>query len=374
MRVLRVAGHAPFRPKTAVPTSESRAPMRLGFEILSPAAQGRAAPRAAHVPVLLPEVLDALGAGRGGTFLDGTFGAGGYSRAILAANRVNRVVAIDRDPHAIEAGETLVTWARGRLSLHPGRFGELDRIATESAAAPLDGVVLDVGVSSMQLDQAERGFSFRADGPLDMRMEQSGPSAADLVNEYEEADLADLIYQFGEERRSRTIARAIVERRRRGRIETTGELAELVAAHVRGEPGIHPATRTFQALRIAVNDELGQLSAALEAAERVLRPGGRLAVVTFHSLEDRIVKQFMQDRTRRTPRASRHMPDASDSSPATFEAVVKGPIAPSAEEVAANPRARSAKLRVAQRTDAAVTATAERSSGQTSTRTGRGGH
>jgi 16S rRNA (cytosine1402-N4)-methyltransferase len=311
---------------------------------------------ARHIPVLLDEVLKALAVREGGLYLDGTFGAGGYTRAILSANVQNRVIAVDRDPDAIAAGQTLAAWARGRLSLQPGRFGELDRIAEQCGAAPLDGVVLDIGVSSMQLDQAARGFSFRTDGPLDMRMEKAGPSAADLVNETPEGDLADIIYQYGEERRSRAIARAIVERRRRGPIETTGELAELVAAHVRGEPGIHPATRTFQALRIAVNDELGQLSAALEAAERALKPGGRLVVVTFHSLEDRIVKQFMQDRTRRTPRASRHMPDASETSPATFTAIARGPIAPTAGEVAGNPRARSAKLRVAERTDAPVTA------------------
>jgi 16S rRNA (cytosine1402-N4)-methyltransferase len=304
-----------------------------------------------HVPVLLAEVLEALNAQSGGTFLDGTFGAGGYTRGILGANRQNRVVGVDRDPDAIAAGETLVAWARGRLQLCPGRFGDLDRIAETCGAAPLDGVVLDIGVSSMQLDQAERGFSFRTDGPLDMRMERSGPSAADLVNETEEGALADIIYQYGEERRSRAIARAIVERRRRGRIETTGELADLVAKHVRGEPGVNPATRTFQALRIAVNDELGQLTAALEAAERVLKPGARLAIVTFHSLEDRIVKQFMQERTRRVPRGSRHVPDLTHSEPATFTAITKGPIAAGAEELAANPRARSAKLRVAERTD-----------------------
>jgi 16S rRNA (cytosine1402-N4)-methyltransferase len=314
---------------------------------------GQGAPaRVRHVPVLLPEVLEALAAERGGTFLDGTFGAGGYSRGILCASRETRVLGLDRDPDAIAAGATLVSWAGGRLELRAGRFGELDRVAGECGWAPLDGVVLDVGVSSMQIDQPERGFSFRADGPLDMRMERSGPSAADLVNDTDEGELADTIYLYGEERRSRAIARAIVERRRRGRIETTAELAELVARHVRGEPGVHPATRTFQALRIAVNDELGQLTAALDAAERALKPGGRLAVVSFHSLEDRIVKQFMQDRSRRTVRTSRHMPDLAEPAPATFQLVSRGPIVPGPDEVAANPRARSAKLRVAERTDA----------------------
>ena len=304
-----------------------------------------------HVPVLLTEVLEALNASSGGTFLDGTFGAGGYTRALLSAEPRNRVIAIDRDPDAIAGGAKLVELSRGRLTLCHGRFGELDELARSTGAASVDGVVLDIGVSSMQLDEAQRGFSFRADGPLDMRMEQAGPSAADLVNDLEESELADIIYQFGEERRSRAIARALVERRRRGRIETTGELAEIVARHVRGEPGIHPATRTFQALRIAVNDELGQLQKALEAAERILKPGGRLAVVTFHSLEDRIVKQFIQDRSRRTARGSRHMPDAGGEAPPTFTAVSKGPIVPGERETAGNPRARSAKLRVAERTE-----------------------
>ena len=306
-----------------------------------------------HVPVMLAEVLDALAAGRGGTFLDGTFGAGGYTRALLEAEPSNRVVAIDRDPEAIAGGADLVAGASGRLQLAQGRFGELDRIAAQAGLAPLDGVVLDIGVSSMQLDRPERGFSFRFDGPLDMRMERDGASAGDLVNETAEAELADIIYRFGEERRSRAIARAIVERRRRGRIETTAELAELVARHVRGEPGIHPATRTFQALRIAVNDELGQLVAALEAAERALRPGGRLVVVTFHSLEDRIVKQFMQTRTRRVPRGSRHLPSLAEPEAApSFSPVTKGPLLPSLEEARANPRARSAKLRAAERMEA----------------------
>lgn len=312
------------------------------------------APRARHLPVLLEEVLAALGARDGGTFVDGTFGAGGYARAILGANRANSVLAIDRDPDAVAAGESLASWSRGRLRLVAGRFGELDRIAADAGAPEPSGVVLDVGVSSMQLDQPGRGFSFRQDGPLDMRMERSGPSAADLVNETEEGELADIIYRYGEERRSRAIARAIVERRRRGRIETTAELADLVARHVRAEPGIHPATRTFQALRIAVNDELGQLTAALDAAERILKPGGRLVVVTFHSLEDRIVKHFMQERSRRVPRGSRHLPDPGEPSPATFAPLGKGPIVPEAEEIAANPRARSAKLRVAERTDASA--------------------
>jgi 16S rRNA (cytosine1402-N4)-methyltransferase len=306
---------------------------------------------APHVPVLLAEVGEALDAARGGIFLDGTFGAGGYTRAILDSHPDNRVVAIDRDPDAIANGQALVAAYDGRLTLVHGRFDELDTIAATAGAARLDGVVLDIGVSSMQLDQAERGFSFRFDAPLDMRMEQNGRSAADLLNEEGETEIADILYRFGEERRSRAIARAIVERRRREPFARTAELVELVARYVRAEPGHNPATRTFQALRIAVNDELGQLTRALDAAERALAPGGRLAVVTFHSLEDRIAKLFMQERTSRTPRASRHLPSPEPVVP-TFLPVVRGPIAPGEDELARNPRARSAKLRVAERTDA----------------------
>jgi len=307
---------------------------------------------ARHVPVLLAEMLEALGAGRGGVFVDGTFGAGGYTQAILAANRKNRVVAIDRDPDAVAAGAGLVTKAKGRLTLVPGRFGDLDALVAEAAPDGVEGVILDIGVSSMQLDEASRGFSFRQDGPLDMRMEREGESAADIVNAASEAELADIFFHFGEERRSRAVARAIIEKRRKGRIETTGQLAELVSSLVRAEPGgIHPATRVFQGLRIAVNDELGELVRALHGAERALRPGGRLAVVTFHSLEDRIVKQFMAVRTGRAAGGSRHLPRGQEIAP-SFVAVTKGPVAPSDEECAKNPRARSAKLRAAVRSDA----------------------
>jgi 16S rRNA (cytosine1402-N4)-methyltransferase len=306
-----------------------------------------------HLPVLLDEMLDALAASRGGTFVDGTFGAGGYTQAILAANRENRVVAIDRDPDAVAAGAGLALRAKGRLALVPARFGDLDRVAAEAGLPDgVDGVVLDVGVSSMQLDEGARGFSFRHDGPLDMRMEREGPSAADVVNGAPEAELADIFFHFGEERRARAVARAIIERRRKQPIETTGELAGLVAGLVRAEPGgIHPATRVFQALRIAVNDELGELVRALHAAERVLRPGGRLAVVTFHSLEDRIVKQFLAARSGRVPAGSRHLPRAEAAAP-SFDLVTKGPVVPSEAEARRNPRARSAKLRAAERTDA----------------------
>jgi 16S rRNA (cytosine1402-N4)-methyltransferase len=306
-----------------------------------------------HVPVLLSEVLEALDATRGGTFVDGTFGAGGYTRALLDRDPRNRVIAIDRDPDAIAAGRPLAAAAEGRLVLVPGRFGELDEIAQGLGGDPVAGVVLDIGVSSMQIDQAERGFSFRHDGPLDMRMERDGPSAADIVNGATEAELADIFYHYGEERRARAVARAIVETRRRAPIGSTSELANLAAGLIRAEPGgAHPATRVFQALRIAVNDELGELVRALHAAERLLAPGGRLAVVTFHSLEDRIVKQFFTARTGRTPAASRHVPSAAATVKPSLTPVTRGPVAPGHGEVAANPRARSAKLRAAERTDA----------------------
>lgn len=306
---------------------------------------------ALHVPVLLAECCAALEAERGGVFLDGTFGAGGYARALLDASPSTRVIGLDRDPDAVRTGAALVARYGDRLALRTGRFGELDRLA--AGAGPLDGVVLDIGVSSMQLDQPERGFSFRLDGPLDMRMERSGPSAADLVNGLPEQELAAILFHLGEERRSRAIARGVIERRRRGPIGTTAELADLVARHVRAEPGHHPATRTFQALRIAVNDELGQLVDALHAAERALKPGGRLAVVTFHSLEDRIVKQFLQARASRLPRAPRHMPSPEPGAP-SFAPVGRGPVVAAADEIARNPRARSAKLRAAVRTEAPV--------------------
>ena len=226
------------------------------------------------------------------------------------------VIAIDRDPEAIAAGGAFAAAEKGRLALVTGRFGDLEEIVAAQGIAGADGVVLDIGVSSMQLDQAERGFSFRQDGPLDMRMEREGTSAADLVNEAPEAELADIFYHYGEERRARAVARAIIETRRHLRIASTRQLAELVAGLVRQEPGgAHPATRVFQALRIAVNDELGELVRALHAAERLLKPGGRLAVVTFHSLEDRIVKQFFAARTGRAAGGSRHMPSTAMPEP-----------------------------------------------------------
>jgi len=305
-----------------------------------------------HVPVLLAEVCSALDAKRGGLFIDGTFGAGGYTRAVLDAHPHNKVIAIDRDPDAIAGGAAMTAKFKKRLMLVPGRFGDLDEIAKAQGAESVDGVVLDIGVSSIQLDQAERGFSFRNDGPLDMRMEREGQSAADLVNESSEAELADIFYHYGEERRARAVARAIIEARRRQPFETTGQLADLVASLIRQEPGgIHPATRIFQALRIAVNDELGELVRALHAAERILKPGGHLVVVTFHSLEDRIVKQFFAIRTGRAAGGSRHLPATAAPEP-TFEALTRGPVVPTEQEMARNPRARSAKLRAAVRTDA----------------------
>ena len=303
-----------------------------------------------HVPVLLDEVLEALAPRDGAIYVDATFGAGGYSRAILDSADC-AVWGLDRDPEAIAEGRPLAESYGGRLTLVEGRFGEMDDLVT---ARPIDGVALDFGVSSMQLDRPERGFSFRADGPLDMRMGGSGPSAADLVNGCPEAELADIIYRYGEERRSRRIARAIVEARRSERIERTLQLAEIVRAAVkaRGET-IHPATRTFQALRIAVNDELAEIDAGLAAAERLLAPGGRLAVVAFHSLEDRKVKNFLRTRSGALPRTSRHLPATTqvDRAP-TFELLLKGARKPTATEISVNPRARSARLRAARRTSA----------------------
>ncbi|BAF90544.1 methyltransferase [Azorhizobium caulinodans ORS 571] len=305
---------------------------------------------ARHLPVMLAEVLAHLAPKDAGTCLDGTFGAGGYTRAILEAAN-GRVIAIDRDPTAIAGGQALVEETGGRLTLVHERFSHLDQVAQDLGAAPLDGVVLDIGVSSMQLDEADRGFSFRRDGPLDMRMANDGPSAADLVADLDEVELAHVIWTLGEERFSRQIARAIVNARAESPITRTTQLADIVSKVVWAKPGeMHPATRTFQALRIAVNEELQELVGALAAAERVLKPGGRLVVVTFHSLEDRIVKNFLSHRSK-APSASRHMPQAEGPAP-SFRLVAKGAVEPGSDEVAGNPRARSAKLRAAERTDA----------------------
>ena len=307
---------------------------------------------ARHVPVLLAETMGALAPRPGGVAVDGTFGAGGYSRALLEAGA--RVVAIDRDPAAIGGGAPLVAEFAGRLTLVEGRFAELDAIARRCGFDAVDGVALDVGVSSMQLDEAERGFSLRRDAPLDMRMEAAGRSAADILADDDEATIADILFFFGEERAARRIARAIVADRKTSPYVSTLQLAEMIARVAPARPGeaIHPATRAFQALRIAVNDELGQLLGGLEAAERILKPGGRLAVVTFHSLEDRIVKQFFARRAGRGRAASRLLPGEPAPPPATFGLAGGQPVIPGDAELAANPRARSAKLRFAERTDA----------------------
>lgn len=297
-----------------------------------------------HIPVLLAPLLAAV-APVTGTWADGTFGAGGYTRALLDAG-ADRVIAIDRDPTAFKLAAAWAPDYGDRLVLTPGTFSRLDDLAGE----PLDGVVLDLGVSSMQIDTAERGFSFQKDGPLDMRMGDTGPTAADLVNTLPEVALADILYLYGEERASRRIARTIVAARP---VTTTLQLAEIVARCLpRPKPGqSHPATRSFQALRIAVNDEYGELAQGLAAAERALKPGGRLAVVTFHSVEDRMVKRFLALRSGNAPGTSRHAPAAAQEPPA-FDLITKKPVDPDEGELARNPRARSARLRVARRTSA----------------------
>jgi 16S rRNA (cytosine1402-N4)-methyltransferase len=314
---------------------------------------GAALGRPPHVPVLVSAMLAHLRPCDGGLYIDGTFGAGGYARAILEAAHC-RVVAIDRDPHAIAGGVGLKQQYGDRLTLAEGRFGDMEQIVYARAPAAADGVVLDLGVSSMQLDEVQRGFSFQSDGPLDMRMEGRGPSAADLVNSLDERDLADLLFRLGEERRSRAIAREIVAVRHQQPITRTRQLADAIVRVFGGRKaeGKHPATRTFQALRIAVNDELGELGRGLAAAERLLQPRGRLVAVTFHSLEDRIVKRFLAARAGSRKSGSRHFPVNLDVRPPSFRIINPKPISPSEEEIAANPRARSAKLRAGERTSA----------------------
>jgi len=308
----------------------------------------RSAPR--HIPVLGREAVAMLEPRDGGIYLDATFGAGGYTRAILDVEGT-RVIGVDRDRTAIAGGFDLVDQSDGRLTLVEDRFSHLAEICAAQGIDAVDGIVMDVGVSSMQLDEADRGFSFRLGGPLDMRMGHDGPTAADVVARASEADLANIIYIFGEERHSRGVARAIVAARKEAPIVTTRALADIVAKVVRSKPGeIHPATRTFQALRIFVNEELDELYLALSAAERVLRPGGRLAVVSFHSLEDRIVKNFFAQRAK-AGGGSRHLPEIARAVP-SFVILTKRPVTPDDAEISANPRARSAKLRAAERTTA----------------------
>ena len=303
-----------------------------------------------HISVLGREAVEWLAPRAGATYVDATFGAGGYSRAILDVPET-RVIGIDRDRTAVADGFDLVDRSAGRLTLVEDRFSNLAEVCAAQGAATVDGVVMDVGVSSMQLDQAERGFSFRLGGPLDMRMGQSGTTAADVVARASEADLADIIYIFGEERHSRRVARAIVAARKEAPVTTTQALANIVGRVVRSKPNeIHPATRTFQALRIFVNEELDELHQALQASERVLKPGGRLVVVSFHSLEDRIVKDFLAERGKASG-GSRHLPEVAQAA-SSFRILTKRPVISGDAEVAANPRARSAKLRAAERTDA----------------------
>jgi 16S rRNA (cytosine1402-N4)-methyltransferase len=305
---------------------------------------------ALHIPVLARPAVDLLNIRDGGVYIDASFGAGGYARLMLAAADC-AVIGIDRDPAALALGQELVASSSGRLALFEARFSQLDRVAREAGFDAVDGVVLDLGVSSMQLDTAGRGFSFRQEGPLDMRMGGTGASAADVVNAASERDLANIIFTLGEERHSRAIARAVVKARAAAPIATTRALADVVASVVHARPGdIHPATRTFQAFRMFVNDELGELAGALVAAERVLKPGGRLVAVSFHSLEDRMVKTFLAGRSA-VGGGSRHAPEVKRAAP-TFRLLTKRPVTADADEVARNPRARSAKLRAAERLEA----------------------
>src|SRR5476649_1284563 len=329
-------------------------PVRVQFPFFEPpdlARGGGMIPSASrHIAVLGRQAVEMLSPRDGGVYVDATFGAGGYSRAILEVAGT-RVIGIDRDRSAIAAGFDLVDRSAGRLTLVEDRFSNLAGICAAQGFEAVDGIVMDVGVSSMQLDEAGRGFSFRLDGPLDMRMGHDGPTAADVVAKASETDLANIIYIFGEERHSRSVARAIVAARKETPILTTRQLADIVGKVVWSKPGeIHPATRTFQGLRIFVNGELDELYLALSASERLLKPGGRLVVVSFHSLEDRIVKNFLAERGK-AGGGSRHLPDVAQAAP-SFVILTKRPVTPDDGEIAANPRARSAKLRAAERSNA----------------------
>lgn len=303
-----------------------------------------------HIPVLLNEVVESIVPKDGGVYIDGTFGAGGYTRAVLDAADCT-VYAIDRDPDAIREGQKLVDAYKGRLHLLHGTFGEMAELVRGEGVDFVDGVMLDIGVSSMQIDRAERGFSFQKDGALDMRMSQNGLSAADVLNTFGEREIADIIYKYGEERFSRRIAAAVVEQRKTAPFKTTLEFADLIRRTVpHKREDIDPATRSFQALRIYVNDELGQLESGLSAAHNLLKAGGRMAVVSFHSLEDRIVKTFMQEKSGKTANPSRYMP-VVEKQAATLKTITKKPILPTESETKFNPRARSARLRVAEKAE-----------------------
>lgn len=313
-----------------------------------------------HRPVMLDEVIGALAPSEGAIFVDGTFGGGGYSRAILEAANCD-VWGIDRDPEACARGTVMAAEYDKRLKILNGRFSEMAILLKSEKTFAVDGIALDLGVSSFQISNAARGFSFREDGPLDMRMSQEGPSAADVINSIPEVVLADIIYRYGEERRSRRIARAIITARAKSPITRTSQLAQIIRqcfplGATRKITSIDPATRTFQALRIYVNDELGELARGLRAAECLLRAGGRLVVVSFHSLEDRLVKSYLRERAGIQPRASRHLPHNSEvdnhSPDPSFILNSRRVAKPSKQEVAVNPRARSARLRAAMRTDA----------------------
>ncbi len=304
-----------------------------------------------HKPVLLREVLESLAPRDGEIMVDGTFGAGGYSRAILDSADCE-LYGIDRDPTAVATGKKLEAEYDGRFHMVEGCFGDMAKLLPAAGAPQVDGIVLDIGVSSMQLDQADRGFSFREDGPLDMRMSMSGPTAADFVNTAEEEDIANVVYRYGEERASRKVARKIIEMRAEEPFTTTSQLARAVRSVVRkSKDGIDPATRTFQALRIYVNDELGELERAMDAAETLLKPGGRLVVVTFHSLEDRQVKTFMKERSGDPNKMSRRLPGEPEVAIPTFTTITRKAVTGQKDEIRANPRARSAKLRAVARNE-----------------------